>query len=75
MNYCLYLQDRQRTELESEREAILHKHALEKEDMSQAYNKLQEDMEDQVSVLTRDRDNSLLMAENERQQVRLSSAQ
>ena len=37
--------------------------------MSQSYNKLEDDMDDQLSALTRDRDNSLLMAENERQQV------
>jgi len=39
--------------------------------MQQAYAKLQEQMEDAVSGLTRDRDNSLLMAENDRQQVGL----
>ena len=65
-----YLQDRQRSELENERESILHKHTLEKEDMQNRYDKLKEEMEDQISVLTRDRDNSLLMAENDRQQVR-----
>ena len=68
---CLPWQDHQRAELESEREQILHRFALEKEDMQQAYAKLQEQMEDAVSGLTRDRDNSLLMAENDRQQVGL----
>ena len=56
-------------ELEGERESIFHKHALEKEDMQQSYNKVQQELEEQLSALTRDRDNSLLMSENDRQQV------
>ena len=63
------IQDRQRAELENERESILHRNAMEKEEQQQNYNKLQEDMEEQISVLSRDRDNALLMAENDRQQV------
>lgn len=64
------LQDHQRAEMENERESILHTHTMEKEDMQQSYNKLQDDMEEQVSTVARDRDNSLLMAESDRQQVR-----
>ena len=45
---------------------------MEKEDMIGQFEKEKEELENQLSNLQRERDNSLLMAENDKQQVNTS---
>ena len=73
MNSIFFIfQEQQRSELENNRESILHHHAMEKEDMIGQFEKEKEELENQLSNLQRERDNSLLMAENDKQQVNTS---
>ena len=55
--------------MESQRDEIIHQNNMEKEEMQNLFERAQEELNNQLIVLQRDRDDSLLLAENEKQQV------
>ena len=64
-----FLQEQQRMDYERQREEILHQHAMEKEDMNGRFDREREELTEELANLQRERDNQLLMAENDKQQV------
>lgn len=56
-------------QFDNEREQLLHHHNLEKEDMSSRFDNEREELHENLASLQRDRDDALLMAENDKQQV------
>ena len=56
-------------EMERVREDILHSHAMEKEDLVTSMGRMKDELNNEINMLQRDRDDSLLLAENEKQQV------
>ena len=56
--------------MERQREEIIHAHTMEREEMIANNERMQEELNDEIAALQRDRDDSLLLAENEKQQVR-----
>ena len=63
-------QESLRLEMESQRDEIIHQNNMEKEEMQNLFERAQEELNNQLIALQRDRDDSLLLAENEKQQVR-----
>lgn len=55
--------------MEQQREEILHLHGMEKEEMAQNFDRANEELSNENIALQRERDDSLLLAENEKQQV------
>ena len=55
--------------MESQRDEIIHQNNLEKEDTVNRYEREKEQLNDELASLQRDRDEQLLMAENDKQQV------
>ena len=55
--------------MESQRDEIIHQNNMEKEEMQNLFERAQEELNNQLISLQRDRDDSLLLAENEKQQV------
>ena len=64
-----FKQESLRLEMESQRDEIIHQNNMEKEEMQNLFERAQEELNNQLIVLQRDRDDSLLLAENEKQQV------
>ena len=56
--------------MERQREDLVHQYSMEKEDMTAATERLKDELTNELAMLQRDRDDSLLLAENEKQQVR-----
>ena len=65
-----FKQESLRLEMESQRDEIIHQNNMEKEEMQNLFERAQEELNNQLIALQRDRDDSLLVAENEKQQVR-----
>ena len=65
----LFQQESLRLEMESQRDEIIHQNNMEKEEMQNLFERAQEELNNQLIALQRDRDDSLLLAENEKQQV------
>lgn len=63
------MQENQRIELEAQREEILTNHAIEKEDMLAKHAQDKCELEEELAATCRDRDDSMMFAENEKQQV------
>ena len=63
------VQEAQRMEFEANREQLLHNHLLEKEEMTSHTDNQIEELQEELAKLQRDRDEALLLAENDRQQV------
>ena len=57
-------------EFEASREQLLHAHNLEKEELTSRADKRIEQLQEEVVKVQKDRDEALLLAENDRQQVR-----
>ena len=55
--------------MEAQREDILNRHAVEKEDMLSRHASEKSDLEEELAATCRDRDDSMMFAENEKQQV------
>ena len=55
--------------MEAQREDILNRHAVEKEDMLNRHASEKSDLEEELAATCRDRDDSMMFAENEKQQV------
>ncbi len=55
--------------METQRDGVVHSHNLEKEELVTVLERTKEDMAGQLLAMQRDRDDSLLLAENEKQQV------
>ena len=55
--------------MESQRDEILHQHAMEKEDMTQRAERERDELNDALNAVQRDRDEQLLLAENDKQQA------
>ena len=55
--------------MEAEREELISKAARELDETIAKYEAEKEDMAEEIAVLQRDRDESLLQAENDKQQV------
>ena len=64
------MQDSQRLEFETNREQMLHAHTMEKEEMASRADNQIEELQEELAKVQRDRDEALLLAENDRQQVR-----
>ena len=64
------MQDSQRLEFETNREQMLHTHTMEKEEMASRADNQIEELQEELAKVQRDRDEALLLAENDRQQVR-----
>lgn len=62
-------QEQQRHEFETERDENLHQNAMEKEELLNRFDREREDLQEELANLQRERDNQLLMAENDKQQV------
>lgn len=62
-------QEQQRHEFETERDEMVHHNAMEKEEMLNRFDREREDLQTELANLQRERDNQLLMAENDKQQV------
>ena len=58
--------------MERQREDTLHQYTMEKEDQAAAMERLKDELTNELAILQRDRDDSLLLAENEKQQVSCS---
>lgn len=63
------LQENQRIELEAQREDILTRNAIDKEDTLSRHTQEKSDLEEELAATCRDRDDSLMFAENEKQQA------
>ena len=63
------LQENQRLEMEASREQIIQQNQNEKEDMIEKYEREKAELEQELAATQRDRDDSLMFAENEKQQV------
>ena len=48
---------------------MVHRNAMEKEEMLNRFDREREDLQEELDNLQRERDNQLLMAENDKQQV------
>ena len=55
--------------MESQRDEIIHQNAMEKEDMVTRAEREREELNDALNALQRDRDEQLLLAENDKQQA------
>lgn len=55
--------------MEGQRDEIIHQNNLEKEDLVTRYEREKEQLQDELNALQRDRDEQLLLAENDKQQV------
>ena len=66
---CVCVQEVQRSEMERQRDELIHMHTMEKEDMQQNHAGEAEALHGELIALQRERDDQLLMAENEKQQV------
>ena len=64
-----YTQEAQRIEFETSREQMLHAHTMEKEEMASRADNQIEELQEELAKVQRDRDEALLLAENDRQQV------
>ena len=62
-------QESQRSAFENQREEIIHSHVMEKEDMMNSFEREREDLQTEIVSVQRDRDEALLLAENDKQQV------
>lgn len=65
-------QEQQRHEFETERDEMVHQNAMEKEELLNRFDREREDLQEELGNLQRERDNQLLMAENDKQQVTTS---
>lgn len=63
------IQEQQRHEFETERDEMVHQNAMEKEELLNRFDREREDLQEELANLQRERDNQLLMAENDKQQV------
>ena len=63
------MQDSQRMEFDGLHEQLVHQHNMEKEDLMMRFRREKEELQEEIAALQRDRDDSLLMAENDKQQV------
>jgi hypothetical protein len=64
------MQEGQRIELENQRETIIHQFNLEKDEMLRRFEHEREELENEIGALQRERDDQLIMAENDKQQVK-----
>ena len=55
--------------MESQREELIHQHTMEKDDLLATLEHTKEELGADIVAIQRDRDDSLLLAENEKQQV------
>jgi hypothetical protein len=69
-NFFFLLQEAQRADFESNRDQLLHAHAMEKEEMTTRAERQAEELQEELAKVQRDRDEALLLAENDRQQVK-----
>lgn len=67
------VQDNQRIELETQRDDILTRNANDKDDMLNRHAQEKTELEEELAATCRDRDDSLMFAENEKQQVYFTS--
>ena len=56
--------------METERDQILSQNQLEKEEMQEKFDREKDELEQELAATQKDRDDSLMFAENEKQQVR-----
>jgi hypothetical protein len=56
--------------LENQRETIIHQFNLEKDEMLRRFEHEREELENEIGALQRERDDQLIMAENDKQQVK-----
>lgn len=56
--------------MEAAREEMLSQHQMEKEDMVEKFEKEKDALEMELAATQKDRDDSLMFAENEKQQVK-----
>ena len=56
-------------EFETQRDQLLHNHSMEKEEMASRADNQIEELQEELGKVQRDRDEALLLAENDRQQV------
>ena len=56
-------------EFENQREQLVHHHGLEKEEMLARFAIERDELNEEVATVQRDRDDQLILAENEKQQV------
>ena len=61
-------------DFETNRDQLLHNHAMEKEEMSTRADRQIEELQEELAKVQRERDEALLLAENDRQQVRETEA-
>lgn len=64
--------ERTRAELEAQRDEIIHQNNMEKEDMICDFTRIKEELQDSLNAVQRDRDEQLLIAENDKQQVQIN---
>lgn len=68
----LKIQERERTQLENERETIISQLTGEKDNMAAKFSAEREELVAEIAAVQRDRDEQLLAAENQRQEVSAS---
>ena len=55
--------------METERDQILTQNQMEKEEMQEKFDREKDELEQELAATQKDRDDSLMFAENEKQQV------
>jgi hypothetical protein len=69
----MLVQDRLVREFENQREQLVHQHGLEKDEMITNFEVERENLKDEIEAVQKARDDQLVTAENEKQQVRVMS--